>query len=66
MECDKLGAKPVLESEREDLPYTCIVCDSQRLSSYTRAIAGREGSLRVGSVGGKPVASPLIVTLPVK
>lgn len=66
MECDKLGAKPVLESEREDLPYTCIVCDSQRLSSYTRAIAGREGSLRVSSVGGKPVASPLIVTLPVK
>jgi hypothetical protein len=59
--CDKEGAGEVLKSE--DAPYACVVCDPVRLGKYGRAIGGREGSLRVGSVEGKSVASPLVGNL---
>jgi hypothetical protein len=60
--CDKEGAREVLEKS-EDAPYICILCDPVKLSKFGAAIAGRKGSLRVGAVEGKSVASPLIGSL---
>ena len=62
MDCDLQGSKGVLEAVDggKEIPYVCIVCDVDRLRGFGRAIGGREGTLRVASVQGKVVVSPLV------
>jgi hypothetical protein len=56
--CDRTGAEEALANE--DAPYTCLLCDPVKLAKYDKAVGGRVGSLRVGVVDGKKVASPII------